>query len=137
MKYDDLMRTDTKWANDILEEGDEYATLPSNIKPGIVSQVAFNNTHYGQEKNSQHITNTVIYQYPNRSFSEDTVTNVTKEKKKNCRRSVSTSASKPVNFEPEATKLPEYYKNVCLEKLKCRELSNKRITMNHIIKRGC
>ena len=63
------------------------------------------------------------------------MTNVTKEKKKNCSRRK--TASKPVNFEPEATKLPEYYKNVCLEKLKCRELSNKRIPMNHIIKLGC
>ena len=137
IKYNDLMRIDTKWANDILEEGDKYATLPSNIKPGIFSQVAFDNTYYGQENNSQHIRNTVIYQYPNGSFSEDTVTKVTKEKKKNCRRSVSTSASKPVNFEPDATKLPEYYNNVCLEELKCKELSNKRITMNHIKKLGC
>ena len=47
---------------------------------------------------------------------------------------MSTSASKPVNFEPDATQIPDYYKNVCLEELKCRELSNKRITMNHISK---
>ena len=70
--------------------------------------------------------------YPNGSFSEDTMTYVAKEKKKNRRRYVSTSASKPANFEPDATKIPEYYENVCLEELKCRELSNKRITMNHI-----
>ena len=89
ISYDDLMRIDTKRANDILEEGDEYATLPSNIKPDIFSQVAFDNPDYGQENNLQHITNTVIYQYPYGSFSEDTVTYVTKEKKKNRRRSVS------------------------------------------------
>ena len=47
---------------------------------------------------------------------------------------MSTSASKPVNFEPDATKIPDYYKNVCLEELKCRELSNNRTTMNHINK---
>ena len=132
--YDDLMRIDTKWANDILEEGDEYATLPSNVKPDIFSQVAFDNADYGQDKNLQHITDTGIYQYPNGSFSEDAVTYVTERKKKNRRRSVSTSPSKPVNFEPDATKIPEYYKNVCLEELKCGELSNKRITMNHINK---
>ena len=134
ISYDDLMRIDTKWANDILEEGDECVTLPSNVKPDKFLQVAFDNTEYGQENNSQHITNTVIYQYPNGSFSEDTVT---KEKKKNRRRSVSTSANKQVNFEPDATKIPEYCKNVCFEELKCRELSNKRITMNHINKAGC
>ena len=92
------------------------------------------NADYGQENNSQHSTNTVIYQYPNGSFSEDTVTYVAKEKKKSRRRSASTCASKPVNFEPDATKIPEYYKNFCHEELKCRELSNKRITMNHINK---
>ena len=47
---------------------------------------------------------------------------------------MSTSASKPVNFELDATKIPDDHKNVCLEELKCRELSNKRITMNHINK---
>ena len=72
------MRIDIKWANDVLEEGDEYATLPSNVKPDIFSQVAFDNADYGKENNSQHITNTIIYQYPNGYFSEDTV----KQKKK-------------------------------------------------------
>ena len=56
------MRIDTKWANDILEEGDKYVTLPSNVKPYTFSQMAFNNADYGQECNSQHIANTVIYQ---------------------------------------------------------------------------
>ena len=43
-----------------------------------------------------------------------------------------TSASKPVNFKPDAT-ISEY-KNVFLEELKCRELSSKRITMTHLNK---
>ena len=77
------MCIDTKWTNDLLEEGDKYATFPSNVKPDIFSQVTFDNADYGQENNSQHITNTITYQYPNGSFSEDTVTYVTKEKKKN------------------------------------------------------
>ena len=46
---------------------------------------------------------------------------------------MSTCASKAVNFEPDATKITEY-KNVCLEELKFRELSNNRMTMNHINK---
>ena len=62
ISYDDLMCIDTKWANDILEEVDKYATLPSNVKPDIFSQVAFNNADYRQENNLQHITNTIIYQ---------------------------------------------------------------------------
>ena len=32
ISYDDLMRIETKWVNDILTEGDEYVILPSNVK---------------------------------------------------------------------------------------------------------
>ena len=46
-------------ANKILV-GDEYATLPSNVKPDIFPQVAFNNVDNVQETNSRHITNTTI-----------------------------------------------------------------------------
>ena len=110
------MRIDTKWVHDILEEGDKYATLSSNVKYDIFSQVVFDNGDYGQENNSQRITNIVIYQYPNGSFSEDT--DICNERQKETRRSVSISASKLVNFKPDATEIPEYYKNVCLEELK-------------------
>ena len=51
ISYDDLMRIDTKWDNDIPEEGDEYVTLASNVKPDIFAQVAFDNADYGQENN--------------------------------------------------------------------------------------
>ena len=54
------MRINTKWANDILEEVDEYSTLQSNVKSEIFQQVAFNNGDYGQERNSKHITNIII-----------------------------------------------------------------------------
>ena len=47
---------------------------------------------------------------------------------------MSTSVSKPVNFEPDATKIPEYYEKIFLKELKCRGLSNKRITMSLINK---
>ena len=75
------------------------------------------NADYGQESHSQQIRNTVIYQYSEGSFGEDTVENVAKEKKKNHRRSVGISTSKPVIFEPDVTKTPEYYQNVCHEVL--------------------
>ena len=45
----------------LLEEREKYATLPSNVKPDIFSPVAFDDADYGQENNSQHITNTVTY----------------------------------------------------------------------------
>ena len=114
----ELMRIGTEWANDILEEGEGYANLTSNVKPDVFSQVIFDNADYGQGNNSQRITNIVIYHYPSGSFSADTVAYVTKKRKKNRRTCVSTFASKPVNFKPDATKIPEYYKNICLEELK-------------------
>ena len=84
-------------------------------------KVAFDIADYGQENNLQHITNTVTYisVFKHLLLKTHSLTYVTKEKRKNRRRSVSTSASKPVNFEPDAKKIPEYYKNVCLEELKC------------------
>ena len=81
ISYDDFMCIDTKWAIDILEEADEYTTLPFNVKPDIFSRVVFDNADYKQENNSQLIINTVVNQYPNGSFSEGTVTYVTKKKK--------------------------------------------------------
>ena len=49
---------------------------------------------------------------------------VANEERKNRRISISTSASKPIIFEPSVMKIPEYYQNICHEKLKCDELSN-------------
>ena len=39
ISYDDLMRIATKQANDILEEGDEYATLPYFHKWLLIVQI--------------------------------------------------------------------------------------------------
>ena len=46
-----------------MERGDGYATIPTNIVFGEFSQAAFDNVDYGQESASQHVTNTVTYQY--------------------------------------------------------------------------
>ena len=64
--------------------------------------MTFDNADYGQEKNCQHIANTVIYQYPKGSLSEVTAALVTKEKKKFVK-DLSIPASKLVNSEPDAT----------------------------------
>ena len=44
-----------------MEFGDGYATIPSNISSNIFIQAASDNGDYGQENNSQHVTNTVVY----------------------------------------------------------------------------
>ena len=51
------------WAEQIIERGDGYATIPTNIVFGEFAQAAFDNANYGQENASQHVTITVIYQY--------------------------------------------------------------------------
>ena len=65
ISYDDVLRIDTTWATSILERGEGYATIPSNVFPLFFTQTASDNGDYSQESNSQHVTNTVLYQYGN------------------------------------------------------------------------
>lgn len=60
ISYDDVQRIETTWASSIIELGDGYATLPSNTVSGLFTQAA---SDYSQENDSQHVTNTVVYQY--------------------------------------------------------------------------
>ena len=51
------------WAEEIIERGDGYATISTNIVFDECAQATFDNAAYGQENASQHVTSTVIYQY--------------------------------------------------------------------------
>ena len=51
-----------------MNEGEGYSTIPSNIQLNIFMQAAFDNGDYGQGNASQHVTNTVLYQYTQGSF---------------------------------------------------------------------
>ena len=66
--YDDVLRIDTSWEMGLVEAGDGYATIPTNIHSNIFTQAAFDNGDYGQENTSQHVTNTVLYQYTQSMF---------------------------------------------------------------------
>ena len=57
ISYDTVFRIDTSWAIGIMNEGEGYSTIPSNIQPNIFTQAAFDNGDYGQENASQHATN--------------------------------------------------------------------------------
>ena len=63
ISYDDVLRIDTSWASGIIERDEGYATIPTNVIPNVFTQAASDNGDYGQENNSQHVTNTVLYQY--------------------------------------------------------------------------
>ena len=71
IRYQDTLSIEAYWAADLLEDGNGYATIPTNISHGIFTQAATDNSDYLQENASQHITNTVLYQYPiNGHFGE-------------------------------------------------------------------
>ena len=63
-----------------------YSTIPSNIHPGTFMQAAFDNGDFGQENASQHVTNTVLYQYTQDSFQN--VNRITPISHKNRGRSI-------------------------------------------------
>ena len=69
ISYDDVLRIETTWTEEIIAAGDGYATIPSNIKRDCFTQAASDNGDYGQECASQHVTNTVLYQYPLQQLS--------------------------------------------------------------------
>ena len=77
ISYDDVLRIETTWTDEIVAAGDGYETIPSNIKRNCFTQAASDNGDYGQECASQHVTNTVLYQYPleqmNGNFNIDQV----------------------------------------------------------------
>ena len=77
ISYDDVLRIETTWTDEIVDAGDGYATIPSKIKTNCYTQAASDNGNYGQECASQHVTNTVLYQYPleqmNGNFNIDQV----------------------------------------------------------------
>ena len=92
ISYDTVLRIDTSWAMGIMNEGEGYSTIPSNIKPNIFTQAAFDNGDYGQENASQHVQNTVLYQYTQGIFQD--VSRITPMSHKNSRRSIYTHSER-------------------------------------------
>ena len=58
-----MLTIDTTWSTDIIESNVGYVALPTNVKSGVFIQAASDIADYGQENSSQHVTNTVLYQY--------------------------------------------------------------------------
>ena len=86
ISYDNILRIDTLWAMGIMNEGEGYSTIPSNIQPNIFTQAAFDNGDCGQENASLHVTNAVLYQYTQGSFQN--VNRITPMSHKNRRISI-------------------------------------------------
>ena len=130
ISYDDVLRIDTNWASGIIENGDGYATIPSNIKHNAFTQAASDNGDYGQENCSQHVTNTVLYQYGctgtfNRSTAEITT-------RKKHRRSISLPQVPMDMLETQIKPhIPSYYSEITADIFK-EETSNDRILSTNL-----
>ena len=64
---------------DILDKGEGYASIPSSIKPDYFTQAVADNSDYGQENASQHITDMILVQYQSGSFATNNTINLTIE----------------------------------------------------------
>ena len=63
ISYDDCLAIDAYWASEIVMNGNDYATKLTNIFPNKFTQATTDESDYMQENSSQHITNSVLYQY--------------------------------------------------------------------------
>ena len=62
VNYHEVLGIGAYWAEEVIERGDGYATISTNMFK-YCAQATFDNVDYGVENASQHVTNTVIYQY--------------------------------------------------------------------------
>ena len=108
ISYDDVNRIETTWATSILSTNDGYATLPPITTMGLFTQAASDNADYGQENNSQHVTNTILYQYGKMNCD-----NLRWERPKHIRRSISVQNVPLENFRfADDPILPKSYKEI-------------------------
>ena len=69
--YNEVLRTETNWASEIMKHVDGCTKLPSNTEKAeqpFFTQAVTDNRDYGQKNPSQHITSKVLYQYGNVSI---------------------------------------------------------------------
>ena len=98
----------------LIEADEGFATVPTNIRPNVFTQTAFDNGDYGQENNSQHVTNTVLYQYNSYTGSCGNVNTIPCSQLR--RRSVSLPpASLGVLNMFQKSELPQSYSNTCFD----------------------
>ena len=83
MSYDTVLRIESCWADEILNNDEGYACIPNIIASDIFTQAVADNSDYGQANSSQHITNTILLQYPNEhnfNFNVNVINTVVKKK---------------------------------------------------------
>ena len=108
ISYDIVLRIDTLWAMGIMNEGEGYCTVPSNIQRNIFTQAAFDNGDYGQENASHHVTNIVLYQYTQGSFQN--VNRITPMSRKIRRRSINILSERKEELRvTQKPDLPDFY----------------------------
>ena len=110
LSYDDALRIETTWASGLLEAEEGYTTIPSNITPGSFIQAAFDNGDYGQDNASQHVTNTVLYQHQNGSFTSAPTARIPCSSTNSRRRSIALLTTELESFkESNDVQIPQSY----------------------------
>ena len=129
MNYHEVLGIDAYWAEQIIERGDGYATIPTNIVFAEFAQAAFDNADYGQENASQHVTNTVIYQYCRKGeFNQHVLPKMSSGKG---RRPSIKIVPEPLLTVTENKKptLPCYFRSTQMKSLTNKDLSDERKAM--------
>ena len=138
ISYDKVLAIETLWAEQLMSNEDGYATLPSNIQSsdGCLVQAIADNGDYGQEENSQHITNIVLVKPP--SFTEGNLSDTSLVKERRPfprRRSIKITPSPLLEVSQllrSRPQLPPYYASIGVETLLCQTLSDEQIRMRLI-----
>ena len=138
ISYDKVLAVETIWVEQLMSNEDGYATPPSNIQSsdGCLVQAIADNGYYGQEENSQHITNIVLEKRPSFTEGNFSDTSLVKERRSfPLRRSIKITPSPPLEVSQllrSHPQLPPYYASIGVETLLCQTLSDEQIRMRLI-----
>ena len=112
ISYNTVSRVEANWADNIIKQNKGYSVIPNNITSCKFTEAVADNSDYGQENNSQHITNTILLQCVKKyDFDRDVVANVKKKHTDNDK--LHWSPFRLLNIElSKKTKLPHHFSQI-------------------------
>ena len=113
ISYDTVLRIEKSRVDEIQAKDEGYTMIPTNIVYNQFTQAVADNSDYGQEFSSQHMTNTILVQH-NHRFDDELIDKIT-EIKKVRRRSAKFKSIPLLEIRFNKTpKTPSYFKSVDL-----------------------
>ena len=87
ISYDTVLRIEKSWVDEIQAKDEGYTMIPANIVYNQFTQAVADNSDYGQEFSSQHITNTILVQHNHRLDDEliDKITEIKKVRRRSAK----------------------------------------------------